>query len=350
MKKILAGALAVCLSFGLVFAHEEEESNTIGTPSFEAKNTISVKGKSNEDGDFKPGEVENALEAKFAIGFDLNDKFSITPFVSNETAFKIDDIITANGVIPFDSNVFKLGLEFGMSPIEMLALTLNAGYLTEIASDLKFAGQAVGYDAHGFFTGLGVDVNVENFFIAAKLGYDLEAKFGRKKYNTGEKQILKGKVFEHTVGTELVFDFFNFMKEGLNSGLVIANEFKAAQESLNDLDKDPTVAGKLNKLENDFGIGLHFNPVEYFDFAFLTKVGYEAEKEYDTINNKWKDPAKTTTVGLSLASVFTHKNFIFEVEYNPTLKKKEVASNGTVTKFEKKEKEHEFKIAIGFAF
>lgn len=349
MKKILAVALAACLSFGLVFA-QEEESKPIGSPSFKAKNTLSVSGKNDKEGNFSPTKVKNTLKANFAIGFELNEKFSITPFVSNEAAFKSSNILLGNSVIPFDSNVFKLGLEFGMTPAEMFGIAFNAGYLTEIAPDIAFASQPIGYNAQGFFLGTGIDVNVENFFIAAKLGYDLEAKFGKKKYDTGDKKILKGKIFEHTVGTELVFDFFNFMKDGLNSGLVIANEFKATQEDANNLDKDPTVAGKGNKLENDFGIGLHFNPVKYFDFTFLTKVGYETGKEYDTNNKKWNDPAKTTTVGLSLASVFKHKNFIFEVVYNPTLKKKEVASNGTVTKFEKKEKEHEFKVAIGFAF
>lgn len=343
MKKILSIALAAALSFGLVFA---EEAESIGSPSFESKNTFTIKGESDKYGNFAPGKGENALEAKFAIGFDLNQMFSVTPFVYNEAVFSSDKII-ANPIL-FGEDTFKLGLEFGISPMEMLSFNLNLGYLTKINNGVLREMPIGIHNLNGIFAGAALDLNMESFFLTAKLAYDLEANFGKNKTGDNEKDLIKVSEIQNTITAELGFDFFNFIKAGLNSGLVVTDELKIAGLTMKDM-KAPDTPDKGSFLENDLGIGLHFNPVKYFDFTFLTKFGYEKKKMYDNTGKKWVDLEKTSTVGLSLASVFTHQNFSLEFEYNPTLKKKITDKDGKVTEFEKKEKEHEFKIAVGFA-
>lgn len=315
MKKIFCAALIGLLAVGFAFA--EDESETVGSPAFEIKNTFGNTSVTDKDGNFDTdkSEFENAVEAKFSVGFDLTETISITPFIGNETVFKTPEGMMMGKVLSFDSSKLQLGVEVGIKPMDMLEVTLGAGYLTEFVSNKEITtGRKTG-NLNGAFLGLGFDINVENFFIASKLNYDLEAKFGSHK-NTDTASYSS---FENKVTAELTFDFFNFMKEGLNSGLFLSNEFTATTEKKND---DSTTT-----LGNDFGAGLHFNPVEYFDFKILGKTGMEKEGDDDAV----------ISAGLGLAAEFKHKGLTVELEYNPLFKKGD--DEGTT---------HEFKLAVGF--
>lgn len=213
MKKVLAVAILTCLSLGFVFANEGDE-NSFGKPSFEIKNTLGAKGMTNKFGMVEYGKIEDILEAKFAVCFDINKKISITPFLSNKTSFKSlqGEYI---GWLPVDSNIFKLGLELDFTLIEMLGISVKSGYLTDFSvNNLENSGNI---NTNGFLLGAGMDLNIEKLFITAKLDYDLKAKFNSTRYREEEKAVIKYNYFEHTIDSKFLFDFFNFIKDGINS-------------------------------------------------------------------------------------------------------------------------------------
>lgn len=349
MKKIISGALIVLSVVSGIFG-QEENSKIIGKPSLEVKDSLTLKGADDQLGNFKPNDFENSLEANFSVGFSVNEMLKINPFLSNEVVFAIEGLTTTR-LIHLESNTFKAGLGLGLSPMDMLNVSFKLGYAAKMGYEgLKLPAPHPMLDlftTNGFFLGANMGVNVENLFLECSLGYSLEATFGKYVYDDKSDAIAKLTKFKNKLSAELTFDFFNFIKDGLNSGLILSNEVKFKNDFSKTLAKSNKTV-KSNEIENEFSAGFHFNPVNYIDCRFLTKIGHEQKKLYNPISDKWKS-VKNTSIGLTMNTVFTHKNFSFGLEYNPTLWKKDVDADGNISKFEKKAKNHELKIVVGFS-
>ena len=346
MKKIFGIVLLSVMSLSFLVAQEEESS--IGNPSFSLENEMTIKGvkdgtdsgKGNFILDMK--EFENKTTAKFAVGFAIGNNFTLKPYVSDAVVFgeKAD----------FKKNDFGIGLGASYKPLDMLNVKFGLGYVS------RYKGSAWGNQAagNGVKFNAGLDLAVESIFLEAGLEYKLSGMFANDKRSDKTDGYTKYNNIENTIALEAKFDFFNFIKDGLNSGLVLANETKITPEWAKVGDgKDGTLyiatgddAAKRT-IENEFGIGLHFAPVDYLDFTFLVKVFSSNEKAYIYEDNAWKyakEGTTTTDTGLSLGLAFAKDMFSFGIEYNPKLSGKTVEGK---TETKKKSFEHEFKLTLG---
>lgn len=344
MKKIFGIVLLSVMSLSFLVAQEEESS--FGSPSFSLENetTFGLTKKTDDDtkGNFEYGGVENKTTGKFAVGFAIGENFMLKPYVS--------DAIKVEGSAKFKNNDFGIGIGATYKPLDMLAVKFGLGYVSRY-TDKGFGAQSV---ANGVKFNAGIDLAVESIFLEAGLEYKLTGMFANEKTGSKTDNYTKYNSIENKIVLEAKFDFFNFIKEGLNSGLVLSNETKITPEwaKLGD-GKDGTLyittgddAAK-RKVENEFGIGLHFAPVDYLDFTFLTKVISSETKAY-IYDSAWKysdKSTKETAVGLSLGLEFAKDMFSFGIEYNPTLSKKSVDVNKNETK--EKDMGHEFKLTVG---
>ena len=352
MKKIFGVVLLSVISLSFLVAQEEDESS-FGKPSFSLENETTIKGaKSGEKetkGNFvlSADDFENETTAKFSVGFAIGENFKLTPYVSDSVVTGMVDAGNKFAVI-FKKNSFGIGLGASYKPIDMLSIKFGLGYVSRYSLDDKWDGQSLG---NGVKFNVGLGLSVDSIFLEAGLGYKFDGMFANetKEILTDVKKLKYGKI-KNVITLDATFDFFNFIKEGLNSGLVLSNETKISSgwQHLGRSSEKADYDGD-KKIENEFGIGLHFAPIDYLDFTFLVKVASEAKKAYvyNPIEKtgKYEDGDKSTAVGLSLGLAFSKDMFSFGIEYNPVVSAKTTDKDGKVT--EEKNLEHEFKIAVG---
>lgn len=343
MKKIFGIVVLTVVSLSFLVAQEE---SSFGKPSFSIENELTIKlerqGEDDNKGNFKLADKEpiaNETTANFAVGFAIGENFMLTPFVK--------DSVAVNETGTFDGNEFTLGLKGKYKPLDLLAVNFGVGYISSYGSNEMLMNssknQAV---SNGFSFNAGLDVEVESIFLELGLSYKVKGMFAGYKTGSNSNDYLKNNKFTNTIALEAKFDFFNFIKEGLNSGLVLANETKIKSEWGTDKSKTDSkdFEGK-KKIENDFGIGLHFAPIEYMDLTCLVKVASESERKHTAGAEKYTDPSKAYNVGLSLGLEFAKDMFTFGIEYNPMFSGKETSSSGDVSTT--KNFEHEFKFVVG---
>jgi len=340
MKKIFGVVLLSVMSLSFLVAQEEDESS-FGKPSFSLENETTfglVKhGEDDTKGNFEYGGVENKTTGKFAVGFAIGENFKLKPYISD--AIKVED------GAKFKNNDFGIGIGATYKPIDMLTVKFGLGYVSRY-TDKKFGNQSV---ANGVKFNAGLDLAVDSIFLEAGLEYKLTGMFANEKKGSKTDEYTKYNNIENKIILEAKFDFFNFIKEGLNSGLVLSNETKITPEwEKHGNGKDGTLySGASRTIENEFGIGLHFAPVDYMDFTFLTKVISGEAKAY-IYDSSWKYSDKSikgTAVGLSLGLEFSKDMFSFGIEYNPTLSAKTIDEDKNETKA--KNMPHEFKLTVG---
>lgn len=339
MKKIFGIVLLSVMSLSFLAAQEEESS--FGNPSFSLENetTFGLIKQTDDDtkGNFKDLEVENKTTGKFAVGFAIGENFMLKPYISD--AIKVVNNAT------FKNNDFGIGIGATYKPLDMLTVKFGLGYVSRYTNK-DFGAQSV---ANGVKFNAGLDLAVDSIFLEAGLEYKLTGMFANEKTGSKTDNYTKHNSIENKIVLEAKFDFFNFIKEGLNSGLVLSNETKITPEwkTLGG-GKDATLYGDASRaIENEFGIGLHFAPVDYLDFTFLTKVISGEAKAY-IYDSAWKysdKSTKGTAVGLSLGLEFSKDMFSFGIEYNPTLSAKTIDLDKNETK--EKDMPHEFKLTVG---
>ena len=348
MKKIFGIVLLSVMSLSFLTAQEEESS--FGKPSFSLENEMTVKtAKSYKDeskGNFTidPKEFENKTTAKFAVGFAIGENFMLKPYVSDAVAVGVG--------AAFKKNDFGIGLGASYKPIDMLSVKFGIGYVSRYKGSpwgKQQAGNGVKFNA-------GIDLAVDSIFLEASLEYKFMGMFATSKEGEKTDDYKKFNKIENTIALEAKFDFFNFIKEGLNSGLVLANETKISPDWVkvgNGKDGTLYVASgddaAKRVIENEFGIGLHFAPINYLDFTFLVKVFSTDTKAYVYKDSAWKyaeNAEKVTETGLSLGLAFSKDMFSFGIEYNPRFSKKTIGTDKKETT-EKDSFDHEFKLTVG---
>lgn len=349
MKKIFGIVLLSVMSLSFLVAQEEDSS--FGNPSFSLENETTLKGVKDGTDDKKgnfaldPAEFENESTAKFAVGFAIGENFSLTPYVK--------DVVTVGLGANLKSNKFSLGIGAKYKPLDMLSIMFGLGY----DSAYKYfryevsPGNVVGTDiGNGVNFNVGLGLSVESIFLEAGASYKFTGMFAKYKNTSDEKDYITFNDVKNTVKLELTFDFFNFIKDGLNSGLVLENETKFKSNwNRYGKEKDANKFTGEKEITNDFAIGLHFAPVSYLDAKFLVTVGSEQGSVYDG-EKKYEVMKKSTAVGLTLGLDFSKDMFSFGIEYNPTLSKKagEKSKSGDKLEIETlKSLEHEFKFVIG---
>lgn len=349
MKKIFGIVLLSVMSLSFLVAQEEEESS-IGNPSFSLENELTIKGvKGGEDdnkGNFDlAGEdpLENETTAKFAIGFNLGEKFTLTPYIKDVLAAKVGKKTDPLSPV-FDLNKFTLGIGATYKPMDMLSIMFGLGYDSEYTDfdPLKtYVGNGVNFNA-------GLGFSVESIFLEAGVSYEFEGMFAKERRSKDEKDYVTLNKVKNTITLDATFDFFNFVRDGLNSGLVLENKTKIKSNWGRDgkvEDKEKFAGDKT--VSNDFGIGLHFAPVSYMDAKFLVTTAFEQKSEYDG-KEKYEVNEKSTAVGLTLGLEFSKDMFKIGIEYNPTLSKKEGKKVGDKLEMNTiKDLEHEFKLVVG---
>lgn len=347
MKKIFGVILLSIVSLSFLVAQEEEESS-FGNPSFSLENELTVKvekgGEDDNKGNFKlAGEdpFENKTTAKFAVGFNIGENFSLTPYIKDSVGFKSRKM--DNKILEFGSNKFTLGVGLEYKPMDMLSVMFGLGY------DSKYKDFDVGtLSGNGVNFNVGVGLSVESMFIEAGASYEFEGMFASARNSKDEKDYKSSKELGNTITLEATFDFFNFIKEGLNSGLVLENKTTFESEWTRDgKEEDKKKFDGEKTIGNEFAIGLHFAPVSYMDAKFLTTVAFEQKSKYDG-SEKYEVNEKSTAVGLTLGLEFAKDMFKFGIEYSPCLSKKEGKKVGEKLEIETvKDLEHEFKIVVG---
>jgi len=349
MKKIFSIVLLSVMSLSFLIAQEEESS--FGKPSFSLENELTVKvekgGEDNNKGNFSlVGEdpVENETTAKFAVGFAIGENFTLTPYIKDVLGMKVK---TNTVLAPFfDSNKFTLGIGATYKPIDMLSIMFGLGYDSEytefeIGAEKTYNGNGVNFD-------VGLGLSVESIFLEAGVSYKFDGMFASSRRSKDEKDYVKLNKVTNTITLDATFDFFNFIKDGLNSGLVFENKTKIKSNWGRDgkIEDKEKFAGE-KEINNDFGIGLHFAPVSYMDAKFLVTVASEQKSVYDG-SKKYEVSEKSTAVGLSLGLEFVKDMFKIGIEYNPTVSKKAGKKVGDKLEMNTiKDLEHEFKFVLG---
>lgn len=333
MKKVLFGLLVSVMCVSVLPAQEEEEGDSMFSPSISVENELTINTQTLGENEKRKGTVEykgleNETTATFGVGIAIVEGFSLKPYIS--------DAITVGDNAQFSQNDFTIGLGGEYSPMDMLAISFDLGYIARIAraGEVDDNGSPVGPDTwhiDGIKFGAGVGANIESIFLEMGLNYKFKGMFAKIRYDKESDEIIKGHTIDNTITLEAKMDFFNFIKEGLNSGLVLSNETKITSEKTVDVKenkKDNKSFAASREISNEFAIGLHFAPVEFIDFTFLTKVNSASKKVYmhDTEHTGYvaygEGTESTTAFGLGIGLAFTKGIFAFGIEYNPTLSEK----------------------------
>lgn len=344
MKKVFGFVLMTFFAFSFLPAQEaeDEDEGGFGNPSISVENELSIKGtksdKKEEKGKFTSAELENETTAKFGVGFTLFEGFTLKPYIEDKVVIGAEKGTFAFG---FKKNDFSIGLGMDYQPMDMLTVSFGLGYISRWNSD-GFTDEAFGSAktettlGNGVKLNAGVGLDVSSIFLSAGLEYKFSGMFAK---DIKDDDQLKAEMLKNVIALEATFDFFNFIKEDLNSGLLFSNE--TTIEIKNAKDKKDLLAG-VKTIENEFGIGLHFGMVKYMDFSFMTKVKSASAQAWNPADKKYGDPAKGMTIGLSLGLAFEKDMFSFGIEYNPSLKTE-------VDKKVQEENEHELKVTFGIA-
>lgn len=347
MKKVF-GALFLAF-FCVAFVFAEEEGDSKFKPGFSLGNEFGVKtwhsGEDKSKGNVGLNELSNETSVEFSVGIDLFEGFTLKPYISD--AFSVASDADKRGVLVFDANDFVLGLGGSYKPLDMLTVSFGIDYVSKYALrtfemeglspiDETFAG-------NGFNFKVGVGAEIENIFLELGLDYKLKGMFANTRVL--KDSTIRESELKNIIALDSKFDFFNFIKEGLNSGLLLSDEVTIKSENTHIKGTVGSISGEGDmgalSIENEFAIGLHFAPVEFMDAKFLAKFNSASEKPWDDEGKKYGEAEQTTEVGLSMGLDFSKEMFSFGIEYNPTLYSK------TGDKDPEKTLGHEFKFTFG---
>lgn len=344
MKKIALTLLMSFLALSFLSSKEveREKKHSFEKHSIKVENELIIKGvkslKDDENGNFNLHEdepIENATTFKFAIPFPIFEGFTFIPFLKDKV------VIASKGA--FKKNDLIFGLKGTYLPMDILDIKFGVHYVCRYKDEFKETGTSLG---NGFNANLTIALNLPSIFLDTNFSYEFNGMFakGKKANNKNSKYYS----LKHGIGLDATFDFFNFIKEDFNSGLLFSNktllDFKWTKES----DSAKAILFGKKMIENEFGLGLHFGVLSYMDFAFLTKIsskfGYDADKG----EGAWeKDALKELLIALSLAFTFNKDMLSFGIEYNPELSSKRAKPKKDLESV--KALEHAVKIVLGIS-
>lgn len=359
---ILLSMLAALNIFAQENASLAEETVTIQETVEESNKTVAV------------AEAPNTEESKISFSFDfaMEASFNTTgsegKLAFDSFCFEITDLTFGTEIALLDNLAFsfylaapmklettaadsdigvkvtevspELGVGLSFNPIESVTLDLGLGH------NLKFEPRSL--ETFSIDAGLiaSASITYENSFFSFSVSDTFNplwriTEVEKTEVKDENKVVLKSTDMEdyyknyidNELEVELTFDFLNFVKEDLNTGLWIYNDLVTDHY----FDKDSNFS--KCSFENELHAGLHTNPVEWFaaKAAFYGDFLFETDKD-----GKIADGSDTAGLGLFLEVAFAYKNIGFAVSYKPVLY--------TVNAENPKDTSHEVLAAISLSF
>lgn len=284
-----------CFTLPLLMAEEtaeEGQKKSIVTPFFSFSNTSTLRASTDKDGVAAFNGFENEIDdMTLGLAIQVTDMFVISPYISNT----VDFLALPGNAIHFNNDSLELGVGFGVTPLEFMTLDFGVAFNT------KFNDFVAGTVSTGMIAKASLSFNIEEAHLKLVLTDTLNPMFAK----IAADNILG--MIDNDFEVELNFNFFNFVKEDLNSGLWIYNDFITD----NFTDKDGLTH---TDLENEFYAGLYFNPFEFFDakVAFYGDfiAGFDKNNEVIKANDY-------AGLGLHFALGFYYKAVGLSVAYTP---------------------------------
>lgn len=344
MKKVLFGLAVSVLCLGILGAEEGEEGNSMFSPSISVENELTVtyetQGEDATKGNVKGESIENSSTAKFGVGISVADNFSLKPYIQDSVDF--------NGSM-FESNTLGFGLGMKFSVNEAFNLSAKMGYINKVKK-----GEGTGTDIkNGFKFGVGAAANVESVFLELEAGYEVKGMFEKTRMGTSSNEYILASEWKNALTLEGTMDFLNFVKDGLNSGLIFSNELEIKIGNKT-TPKDKELYDATRTIKDTFAVGMHFAPVEFLDARFAVQVEVSTDAGWDGKKNggkykKGEGSKGSTAVGLPIGLAFSKGMFSLGIEYTPTLSSSErtYAADGGYETEKGKGIPQELKVTVG---
>lgn len=297
MKKLLGAAL-IFAACGMAFAAEGETESRF-SPAFDVEVSLTkdTEVESNtKDKTRKASGIDSVLpfDIKGGVKIRLLDNLFLTPYLQYKNSG-----VNINSVRLFQVQTFGIGTSLAAeNVISGLNLGLDAAYLltTDSSSSIE-AGMRLKPE---------VTYNFSDSLLIATLFDDFN--FLDAQHDKKDKEVVS-KTINNEFNAEIVFNVFNLLKPGINSGLytnfVLNTEIAKAKPADKWLSKD--------KNTYEFGIGLITNPIDWFQ-ARTGFIGSSA-KEVDSITTGVETTTETKTTGWLVGVETTYKNFSFNADY-----------------------------------
>lgn len=230
----------------------------------------------------------------FAAAIDLADKLAFDFYIAVPMTLEVGnaDTVKVTEVSP------ELGIGLSFNPTEPITLDFGLAHNLKFEpSDSDFFSVDSGFIASAGFA-------YENSFFALELSDSFNPLWRITEADDYKNYI------DNELEAELKFDFLNFAKKDLNTGLWIYNDL------VTDHYFDKNGDFFACSFENELYAGLHTNPVEWFD----AKAAFYGDFLFDTNEHaEIVDGSDTVGLGLFLETAFTYKNVGFAVSYTPVL-------------------------------
>ena len=230
------------------------------------------------------------FDIKGGVKIRLLDNLFLTPYVQYKNG----------GIKLKESQFFALqtfGIGTGLAAenvISGLNLGLDAAYLVQAPTPALLAGMRLKPE---------VTYNFSDSLLIATLFDDFN--FLDAQHQKIDKEVVI-KTINNEFNAEIVFNVFNLLKPGINSGIytnfVITNEIVKSKSS------DEWKTKEDNTIE--FGLGLITNPVDWFQ----VKTGFVASSS-ESLDDTTRKASKMENKGWMFGAETTYKNFSFNADY-----------------------------------
>ena len=319
-KKWLAIFMIMMMAAFGVFAEDEEENESeeeksefaTGFFNFEEESVVTVT-----DGAFDGFETKvKTLEGGVNLNLVDDIGLALTPFAGvSDVKFVVPTFDDQDyPTFKFDEATVYTGLKLALAPVDILGLEFalyNVDYFGEKAcGDLKAAA--------GLGFSIGLTLEVEQAFFSLEIADAIEPTWAGCRTGVDSEGNERTAFYTHlyndfTYGIR--FNFFNFIKDTLNTGLYIDGELEIDADWGNGGDDDDEY--QTTDWTNEFNIGLVTNPIEWFEgyFGFIMKneteeTDYEVPGEDPIANNTW-----TNKFGIKFGTTFTYKCVSFDLNW-----------------------------------
>lgn len=194
-----------------------------------------------------------------------------------------------------------VGANINITKVKNLMLGFDLAYLGEIQ-------RSWGKTFSGFRIKNEIKYNLNSLFLLHALNeFTLLANMTDKVNKKIDEDILS-----NHFAVEVVFNFFNFFKQGINSGLYIREEVDVVW-------KRKKIATNVsyfdNPIDNYLGFGFIFNPIEYF--RAKTGIIYRASPIYKRLNKSITNYGVIQSLGWLFSVSLKYQKVSLNFEYHP---------------------------------
>ena len=291
-------------------SEEEKSEFATGFFNFEEESVVSVT-----DGLFDSFETKvKTLEGGVNLNLVDDIGLALSPFAGVRDVKAVVDPTVVNAFF-FDEATVYTGLKLALAPIDILGLEF-ALYNVD-----KFGGAAHGDlgAAAGFGFSVGLALEVEQAFFSLEIADALEPTWAGCRTGVDSDGESRPAVYTHLYNDftyAIRFNFFNFIKDTLNTGLYVDGELELDADWGNGTDDDAEY--QTTAWKNEFNIGLITNPIEWFEGYFgFNMINETSESVYDlglgvdeVANNTW-----TNKFGIKFGTTFFYKCVSFDLNW-----------------------------------